>query len=421
MKLGESLRMSWRSIRDHTLRSVLTTLGIIIGVAAVITFVTLGASLQAAVVQTVVGEESDIITVSTASDGSGDFSSLLMGGNAVFTQRDVAELEANASIESVIPQAFVPTRTITHDEETVSRQQVMVVTAEYFEARDVEVVDGRTYTGGERAVVLNQQAARLFGDPVRVGERIRITRPGNSTAENATVVGIVSSSGSAGGGSDPFQQDADPMVYAPPEPFYERVVQSPATGERQRVYSRLLVVADGVESVQSAQQASSEYLHTESDARQLKAASTEFQVTTRQELITQIRAVSETFTTYISGIALISLLVGSIGIANIMLVSVTERTREIGIMKAVGASRRDILELFLVEAILLGLIGSILGAVVGYLGGYTASTLLSLPPRFELIWFGVSIGVGILVGVLAGLYPAWNAAVVDPIKALRSD
>ena len=124
-------------------------------------------------------------------------------------------------------------------------------------------------------------------------------------------------------------------------------------------------------------------------------------------------------TTFITSIAVISLVVGAIGIANIMLVSVTERTREIGIMKAVGAQNRDVLPVFLTQAVLLGIIGSVFGVALGALAGYAATRYVGLPLVFAYEAVPVAIGVGLLVGVVTGLYPAWNAARVDPIDALR--
>jgi putative ABC transport system permease protein len=161
------------------------------------------------------------------------------------------------------------------------------------------------------------------------------------------------------------------------------------------------------------------YLQTDSDARDLKPENYAFRVQTIEDLVDQIRSLLDTFTAFVTGVAVISLLVGSIGIANIMLVSVTERTREIGIMKAVGAQNTDVLQLFLVEAVVLGVVGAVAGIVLGVVGAVAATAYVGLPLSFPVEWAGIAVAVGILVGAAAGLYPAWSAARTDPIDALR--
>ncbi|WP_458187283.1 ABC transporter permease [Haladaptatus sp. NG-WS-4] len=417
MNVLESLRISWRNIREHKLRSALTTLGVIIGVAAVITFVTLGASLQADIVSTVAGGNAATMYVSAQSQSQTGLPNFGGGGQTIFTEHDLDGIRSLQGVEAAVPESGIAASTVEFNNSTVGRQWVVATTPPYFDVKNQEFVAGGSFTSGEREVVLNRPAARMFGDEnVSVGDNITLTRAAGGQEVNATVVGIVEPSGESTLG---LSEGPSPRVFAPTDPFYKRTVFSPTENENQRVYGRILVLAENPEQVDAVQGRVYTYLGEDSDARQLKSNSYRFKVTTQDELVDQVEQVSNTFTAYITGIALISLVVGAIGIANIMLVSVTERTREIGIMKAVGAQNTDVLQLFLFEAVLLGLFGSALGALAGLGGGYLAAEFIGLPLTFRPEWFGIAVVVGVLVGILAGIYPAWDAAHTDPIDALR--
>ncbi|WP_433631412.1 ABC transporter permease [Halomicrococcus sp. NG-SE-24] len=417
MNALESLRISLRNIREHKLRSALTTLGVIIGVAAVITFVTLGASLQADIVQTVAGGNAATLYVSAQSEGNTGLPDLGGGGETVFTEHDVNGIRSLRGVEAAVPQSGIAASSVEYDNSTVSRQWVTVTSPSYFDVRNQEFVAGGAFQSGQREVVLNRPAAQMFAaGNVSVGDTITITRAANGEPLNATVVGIVEPTEQSALG---IQEGPQPEIYAPTDPFYQRTVFSPSANENQRVYGRILVLAKSTQQVDAVQGRVYTYLGEQSDARQLKRRGYTFKVTTQDELVAQVRQVSNTFTAYITGIALISLVVGSIGIANIMLVSVTERTREIGIMKAVGAQNSDVLQLFLLEAVLLGVFGSTVGALVGLGGGYVAAQLIGLPLAVRFEWLGIAVVVGLVVGALAGLYPAWDASRTDPIDALR--
>ena len=416
MNALESLRISWRNIREHKLRSALTTLGVIIGVAAVITFVTLGASLQADIVQTVAGGNAASLYVS-AQSGSNTGLPDLGGGRAVFTEHDAAEIRSIDGVEAAVPESGIAASSVEYQNETVGRQWVTVTSPSYFAVRDQEFVAGGSFQSGEREVVLNRPATTMFGEEnVSVGDTITIERAATGGTVNASVVGIVEPTEQSALG---FSEGPQPQLYVPSDPFYQRTVFSPTQNENQRVYGRMVVLAESPGQVDAVQGRVYTYLGERSDARQLKPQGYDFEVTTQDELVNQVRQVSNTFTAYITGIALISLVVGAIGIANIMLVSVTERTREIGIMKAVGAQNQDVLQLFLLEAVLLGVFGSAVGALVGLGGGYAAAQFIGLPLAFRVEWFVAAVAVGLVVGALAGLYPAWDASRVDPIDALR--
>nr|WP_303650337.1 ABC transporter permease [Halalkalicoccus sp. NIPERK01] len=401
--------MSLRAIRGHPLRSGLTALGVLIGVAAVIVFVILGASLQAAVIGEVGGEDAERIYVwNGPEDAQGPPGA---GARAVFTEDDIDRLHAIEGVDGVAPYASVDANGFEHGGDTIAGGDAVATGPEYF--TDDAIAEGRAFESGENEVVLTPLAAEAFEEDVAVGDRVTITFDDGSEAE-MTVVGILDGSGPRSP-FDGFGEDA--RVYVPADPFHGTTTET-ADGD-QRVYPYVVVTADSPKSVDGVEEAVRTYLEDESDASEALPATFVVETQTNEDLLEQVNDLLATLTGFITGVALISLLVGSIGIANVMLVSVTERTREIGIMKTVGARNRDVLQLFLTEAAILGMLGAAAGALVGFAGGYVATRLLEFPFVAPLEWAVVAVVTGVLVGALAGLYPAWNAARTDPIDALR--
>jgi len=412
MEFAQSLRLSWRSIKSHKLRSTLTTLGVIIGVAAVITFVTLGTSLRADVLGQVGADRTPNVYVWAGPEGQEGGPGA--GAQPVFTGGDVDALRNVSGVESVIPRGVVPTAALSAGGETVAQRQVVATSPSYFD--DGGFARGRSFREGSREVVLNEQAADLFEPSVEVGQNVTL-RLASGDSIDAEVVGLLN--GSSGGGAFEGLGGSQPLVFVPTDPFYRTTIESPTTGESQRVYPTLTVVAEDFGTVPQVKTGVQSYLENRSDAARLVPGNYAFSVETDQDLVDQIEELLTTLTNFITGIAVISLVVGSIGIANIMLVSVTERTKEIGIMKSVGAQNRDILQLFLLEAVLLGLFGALLGIPAGIGGAYAAAEYIGLSLVLPYEWFAIAVAVGIGVGVVAGLYPAWSAAKTDPIDALR--
>ncbi|WP_128477046.1 ABC transporter permease [Halorussus pelagicus] len=412
MELIQSLRLSWRAIRSHKLRSTLTMLGVIIGVAAVITFVTLGTSLRADVLGQVGADQTPNVYVWAGPEGQEGGPGA--GAQPVFTSGDVDALGNVSGVESVIPRGVVPTAALSAGGETVAQRQVIATSPSYFDGGGV--AQGRSFREGSREVVLNEQAADLFDPSVGVGQNVTLRLASGDSIE-AEVVGLLN--GSSGGGAFEGLGGSQPLVFVPTDPFYRTTIESPTTGESQRVYPTLTVVAEDFAAVPEAKAGVQAYLDDDSAAAQLVPGNYAFSVETDQDLVDQLEELLTTLTNFVTGIAVISLVVGSIGIANIMLVSVTERTKEIGIMKSVGAQNRDILQLFLLEAVLLGLSGALLGIPTGVVGAYAAAEYIGLRLVLPYEWFAIAVAVGVGVGVVAGLYPAWSAAKTDPIDALR--
>jgi len=449
MNLLESLRISWRSIRGHKLRSTLTTLGVIIGIAAVITFVTLGTGLQDEIIGDISPDDQQNVYVWAASpedSGQGP----LAGAQPVFTQRDASEVANLSGVDDAYVYTRVPGQSVTYAGDTVPRDSGFIGTGPgYFDAEDF--AEGGPFERGTTQAVINPAMAGLFDENVSVGDTLTLGIY-QGVQIDVTVTGILenSDSMSAFEGFGP-----SPRLYVPADLTENTETQTELLNLSEEELSELLgdsdvanrtnlsgaaggllggsapgessrhiamVVEAPSKSDADIERAKSEtkaYLTSaESDASD-RSEGLAFQLKTSAELISQLEDVLDLLQDFIVGIAGISLLVGSIGIANIMLVSVTERTREIGIMKAVGAQRRDILELFIVEAVILGVLGAILGTALGLLAGYAVAGYIGIPWVFPVGWTALAIAVGIAVGVLAGLYPAWNASRTDPIDALR--
>ncbi|MFY4813340.1 ABC transporter permease [Haloarcula sp. AONF1] len=411
MDTGESVRITLRSIRAHKLRSALTVVGVVIGIASVITFATFGASVEAEIVGDIETSNAGNIYVFGTPSGNDDFDRTLQ---PVLTEHDIQKLEGIAGVQAVLPRGIVQTQSVQHGNQTLARQQVTATRPASFTPR--VLVEGRSFETDEEAVVVNERMAGSFSENLTAGERLTMTMP-DGNERNVTVVGVVNGTR----GEVPVSEFArQPRVYVPIDPFYESVVESPSAGVRQRAYPQVTLVVDPRE-IPETQSAIQTYLTGASDARSLSADDTELVARSGNDFVEEISDVIERITRFVTGIAVIALVVGAIGIANVMLVSVTERTREIGIMKAVGARNRDVMQVFLVEAALLGTIGSLLGVPLGLLVGYGATRYAEVTFSLAPLWMALAVGVGVLVGVVAGLYPAWRAARVDPIDALRHE
>ena len=412
MKLRQSLRMSVRAIRGHRLRSTLTALGIVIGIGAVITFVTLGASLQAGVIGEFSPDDEGKVYV-WATDENRTERNPGAGAQPVFTRRDAARVANQSNVADAYVYSPLFAQAVTYRESTRPLTGD-VIASEGGYLDDEEFDAGRHFKDGEYEAVLNPAAASMFDSNVSVGDTVTVVLAFGQEVD-ATVVGIMATSQPQG----PFEGfGAQPRIYVPVDPYYSETVAG--LGEENPRFGGI-VLEPGRGGADPAKTAARTYLESDNSDASDRDDGLAYSLKTSEEVIDQLRDVVDTLTRFVTGIALISLFVGAIGIANIMLVSVTERTREIGIMKAVGAQNRDVLQLFLTEAAILGVVGAMLGTIAGLIGGWIGTEFLvpRLPLVYPLQWPAIAIVVGILVGVLAGLYPAWRAAKTDPIDALR--
>ncbi|TYL39706.1 ABC transporter permease [Natronococcus pandeyae] len=429
MRPGASLRLAWRSIRGHKLRSALTTLGVVIGIAAVIAFVTLGASLQAGIIGDISPDDQrNVYGWAADPDTEGG---PLAGAQPIFSQDDLESVEELEEVEAAYGYAPIQSQSVSDGDEQIAQGDGLIASGPSY-IREERLADGRQFEMGEREAVINPAAAEQFEENVTVGDELTITVIGGEQT-TVEVVGITDSSE----GLSPFEGfESSPRIYVPTDPYYVEQAGGFGIGDgggedgaetnggdgADARFIAIIVEAESTSEadIDAARESTVAYLESDAaDASEFLGDDLEVTFQTSTELLQQLQDILDLLQNFIVGIAAISLLVGSIGIANIMLVSVTERTREIGIMKAVGAQNRDVLGLFLTEAVILGIIGAILGTALGLVAGYLGAWYIDLPLVYPYEYVALAIAVGILVGILSGLYPAWRAARTDPIDALR--
>jgi putative ABC transport system permease protein len=404
----ENVRSAAHALRINKLRSSLTMLGIIIGVGAVITMVAVGAGAQARLAEQIQSLGSNIIIVRSNSTAIGGVRGGL-GTRATLTDDDAFAIQRE--IAAVL--AAAPTRSGTFQAVYGNLNwgtSVSGVTPEWFEVKEWNVTDGRPITledhqTAAKVVVVGQTVAwNLFGDVSPVGETMRIRRM------PFTVVGVLERKGQSPSGQD--QDD---------------VLMIPLSTARRKLLGRIAGQARSVAAVYVKIRDGDDLAETEAQIRELLRQrhrllpdqDDDFVLRNPVDVLQTQEEASRVMTYLLASIASVSLLVGGVGIMNIMLVSVTERTREIGLRMAVGARGRDILTQFLVEAVTLSLLGGALGIAAG-LGGaraisYFAEWQTLVAPDAILFAFGVAA----VVGIIFGLYPARRAARLDPIEALR--
>ncbi|MGH2404688.1 MAG: ABC transporter permease [bacterium] len=403
MNLQASIRVAMRAMASNPLRSLLTMLGVIIGVGAVVAMVAIGQGARASVTQQVQALGSNLLTVFA---GTAQF-----GGVARGEQVRTLTLEDTEAIRKDMPRIigisaeFSRTAQVTFRSENTNTQ-VSGVTPEFQTVRNFHPAQGQFFTDADMrsrakvAVVGRTVVNRLFADTEPVGQRIKIR------GITFDVIGVMEEKGATG------FSDRDDVIFVPLTTAQRRLFGV--------TYVRTIQVQVATaEEMAEAQAALTEVLRARHRLR--PAEENDFTIRSQADILQAFTGVSQTMTILLGGIAAVSLIVGGIGIMNIMLVSVTERTREIGIRKAVGARRRDVLLQFLVESIALSVTGGLIGIGIGVIGSRLISqfagwaTLLS--PQAILMAFSFAVAVG----VFFGLYPARRAASLDPIEALRHE
>ncbi|HEX3802974.1 MAG TPA: ABC transporter permease [Solirubrobacteraceae bacterium] len=400
----ESLGVALTGLGANKLRSGLTILGLMIGVGSVIVLIAVGTGSSSAVESQIDALGSNTLTVTAAPTLGGLFGSSSSSG---LTLADANALDNHFEAPDVGSVAPVVTSsaTLTYGSSTYEPSSFVGTTPSYEQARDYTIAEGSWFTKAEEKnhsdvlVVGPTVVSELFGGADPVGDSVQIS------GTNFQIVGVTASKGSNG------STDLDDVAIAP-----LTAVQDVLTGYGS--ISQILVQAKSRDALNAAQTEVTDILNqVDPPTTSSGTSSSNFEVINQSSILQASTSSSKVFTTLLAEVAAISLLVGGIGVMNIMLVSVTERTREIGIRKAVGARRSDILTQFLVEAVLVSVFGGAAGVAAGLIGGQFK--IAGIQPVIAPYSIGLAFGASVLIGLFFGTYPAWRAAAMRPIDALR--
>jgi ABC-type antimicrobial peptide transport system permease subunit len=405
-----ALRAAWRALTTNLMRSILTMLGIIIGVAAVITMIAIGTGAQKRVEQEIKGLGTNVMLVFPGSQATAGLRLGAQTGQNL-TEDDAAAIEAEVpEVQAAAPSSRKATQVILGN---VNWATTLVGTnAGFMEVRDWALDSGRAFepeevAGSAKVAILGQTVVKeLFGDEDPIDQTIRVQRV------PVKVVGVLTAKGQNSSGAD-----QDDIVLVPISTYRNRM-DGRVRGKLKRVGAIYVKVQEG-QSMATAEEGVRELLRQR--LRVQTGQADNFTVRNLTEVLKAQEDSSKVFTLLLAAVAGVSLLVGGIGIMNIMLVSVTERTREIGLRMAVGARGRDILSQFLIEAVTLSVMGGALGVVLGAAATWAVGRFAGWQVALSSEAVLLAVGFSAAVGVFFGYYPARRAAALLPIQALRHE
>jgi putative ABC transport system permease protein len=400
--IGEYLLMAWMALRAHKLRSILTTLGIFLGVTTIITIFTTIQGINEYVIGELANISSSSVYVQKWPWGFHDDWWKYRNRKNI-TYKEYEALAENATVPDFVSPLVFSIKTVKYKNEAYEQIPVMGTNEQYKDTDNVNPETGRFLTAldihrNHRVCVLGDEVAKnLFKDESPLGKRIKVG------PDKYAVIGVLEKRGKI------FGQSMDNFVIVP-------------IGTFQRVYGghrgmRITLMVNDFSRLEEMKDEARGILRR---VRKISPGDEDDFALNQQDQLTEMyRTLTGTLFAIVFVIGAISLLVGGIGITNIMLVSVTERTREIGVRKAIGAKRRSILFQFIIESVAISSIGGILGIIFGYIGGSVVLSQMSLKTGVSLASIMVGFGFSTFVGVLAGFYPAWKAARMNPIDSLH--
>ena len=399
----ETLRIAWSGITANKLRSGLTILGMTIGVASVIILIAVGNGSSKAIQSTIQSLGTNVLLVQSGLGRGG--ARFATTSTVALTRQDAAALQEPGKapdVQSASPVVSANSVKLVYNGTSYEPSSFVGTTPSYISAHNYHIAEGESFTsadvgGHKRVAVIGQTVAQeLFSGQSAVGETIKVN--GN----NFEVVGVLAPKGTNGATNE------DDVVMAPIS-----TVEDALTG-----YGPISSITVEAKSESALDAAESEVKSIIEERHKITdTAEPGFNVLNQGSLLSTSSSTSSVFTTLLGEVAAISLLVGGIGVMNIMLVSVTERTREIGIRKAIGARRGDILTQFLTEALLVSLVGGLTGVLVGVLG--SQFEIAGVKPEIAAYSIPLAFSAAALSGLVFGTYPAARAAALRPIEALR--
>jgi putative ABC transport system permease protein len=404
------IKIAWKGLSRNKLRSLLTMLGVIIGVAAVIVMIAVSAGTEATIADQITSLGTNLIFVQQSFGRGGPGPQRSAGGGLVYEDATAIAEQIKGVANVVVEQNS--SGTIKAGEVTLEDVALVGTSSGFPSVRDVEIASGRYFTEKEidrkqKVAVLGASLAdELFGDEPAVGQMINVANT------KLTVIGVFAERGLVG------NVDYDERMYLPITVVFQKLMPS--------MFARVMGDRVGMITVEAEEGVDQEGLIAKiqqllAKRHDISLDSLDFTVSTQQDLIDTRAATTEAFRNLLAWVAAVSLVVGGIGIMNIMMVSVTERTREIGIRQSVGATPNDIRWQFLTEALLLSLVGGLIGVVVGIGGSVLFSRLSDMRTVVVPGSIFLAFGSAAAIGIFFGYYPANKAAQLDPIEALRHE